>query len=128
MGDSVYTFLIKSEPRNAEDKILMERFVGYWSELIRQSTPIDLKKGQALFYEGHLPCGIFVIVSGEVLLFQKGRFEQDGALGKLTYFQPIGIDLLANGHLYPYTAMASQDAKAYFISKSDLAEGCSSDK
>jgi CRP-like cAMP-binding protein len=116
-GD-IFSFLHLNTSFREEDRILADRFVQTWRELVRQSTPLDVKKGQVLFYEGHAPCGVYVIASGTLKL----KREEDGHfVGSLALFQPIGLDLLAGNIPYPYSAIAETDAKAYFIAKSDLA-------
>ncbi len=119
MTDKIITFLNHSEQRKDDDIVMAKNFLNYWEELMHSSTPVHLKKGQKLFYEGHAPCGVFVIVAGKVNLFHEENQEKK-SIGQLALYQPIGIDLLANEQPYPYTAIAEDDVKVYFISKGDL--------
>ena len=117
VDSDIFSFLHPNSGHREEDRVLADRFVQTWRELVRQSTPLDVKKGQVLFYEGHAPCGVYVIASGTLSL----KREEDGHfVGSLALFQLIGLDLLAGNIPYPYSAIAQSDAKAYFIAKSDL--------
>lgn len=121
--NKIITFLNHSKRRKGEDVAMAKNFLSYWEDLVRRSTHLQLKKGQKLFYEGHVPCGVFVIVSGKVSLFKDGK-QGEGPVGQLAANQPIGIDLLANEQPYPFTAIADDDdVEAYFVSKSDLSKG-----
>ena len=94
--------------------------MNYWQALLLQSTAVQLKKGQTLFYKGHMPCGVFVVVAGPVNYFQETGHAEN-PVGQFSNFQPIGIDLLTSQQPYPFTAIASgDDVRAYFISKNDL--------
>lgn len=44
-----------------------------WEFLLSQGEKITYRAGQDLFYEGHQPYGLFVILTGQVLLKKHGK-------------------------------------------------------
>lgn len=109
----------KEAGQSGDDRELLERFLTIWRSLVESSTPVFVKKGQVLFYAGHVPCGVYVVTSGTIGLH---RDETKGSVGSLAQFQPVGLDLIMAGMTYPESAIAETDAKVYFISKSDLVD------
>lgn len=109
------TTIMLSESHRAQIALFLAR----WQDVLKKSTPIDLKKGQVLFYQGHTPCGVFVLTSGVVALYseQNGNIE---AKGELVRNQPVGIDLIYQDESYPFTGVVEQDVQGFFISKTDL--------
>lgn len=93
-------------------------FLTHWQKIMKRGTPIVLKKNQVLFYEGHVPSGVYVVTSGKVLLTQSGNKSK--SVGILEPNQPFGIDLLALNQSYPYSAVAEEDVRAFFITKTEL--------
>lgn len=94
-------------------------FLTYWESTLHKSTPVILNQGQALFYQGHYPCGVYVVTSGIVELWRDGAPAETPA-STVKHNHPIGMDLLAEEKPYPYTAVVSQNMSGFFISKSRL--------
>lgn len=105
------------------DKPIKDGFLKVWGQLIEQSVLHQYHKGQVLFYKGHLPYGIFIIVSGQVHLVGTEETNPEQGFPALLY-NPIGFDLLFSRQCYPFTAIAQSDVKAVFIAKSSLNKLC----
>lgn len=70
------------------------------------------KPGQVIFYEGHMPYGIFFLVDGIVEL------ELDGKSKKVEAGAVLGINSFLNSSLYSCTAKAITVCNTNFLSKS----------
>lgn len=105
------------------DQLIKKSFLKVWDKLIEQSVLHQYHKGQVLFYKGHLPYGVFIIMSGQVSLVGSEQDGQDQGLPVLPY-NPIGFDVLLSQQHYPFTAIAKSDVKAAFIAKSSLNKLC----
>ncbi len=101
------------------DQVTKKGFFKVWDKLIEQSVLHQYHNGQCLFYEGHLPYGIFIIVSGLVSLVGNESNSQDNSL-PIPLYHPVGFDILMSQQHYPFTATAQNDVKAVFIAKSSL--------
>ena len=75
--------------------------------------PGQYRKGQALFYQGHYPYGIFLIHSGRLELHdQRKEIALPFELGKGML---IGYELLQTEAPYPYTGIVAEDLEASFL-------------
>jgi len=93
----------------------------HWSDLIQASQELSFRKGQVLFYEGHIPYGLFVITSGRVDFSSTDRttsFEEQS--WKSPQGLVVGIDAALNGEPSCYTVVAAEDCKTLFLPKSAL--------
>ena len=52
------------------DSFLPKDIVNDLGKLVQAEERLGFKKGQMIFYEGHKPCGIFVLKTGFVRLFR----------------------------------------------------------
>lgn len=98
-------------------------FLKLWDALLKQGVHHQYHKGQVLFYKGHTPYGIFIIVSGKVGLFGSEHMDPNEAF-QASLQSPIGLDVILSHQCYPFTAVAQSDVKAVFIAKSSLDEFC----
>lgn len=85
-----------------------------WSDMIKESTLLDFKVGQVIFYEGHVPYGVFVFVSGKISL--STRYDDEIKEAPLNV--PIGVEAFFDQVPYQYTATAETPVKAYFVGNS----------
>lgn len=79
---------------------------------------VDFKKGQTLFYEGHYPNGIFVILSGD-LGFKKGdscHSEEEHYL-MVPQGKVVGLPQVVSDFPSCCSCFAATDCKTLFISK-----------
>lgn len=101
------------------NRSMEKSFVKIGDELIQEGTLLGFKGGQTLFYQGHLPYGVFVIASGWVdLVFEEKNGLRETFRAPLN--TPIGIDLLYDSFPYPFTAIAREPVVAFFIEKNSL--------
>jgi CRP-like cAMP-binding protein len=91
-----------------------------WDASVSEGQPIDFKRGQVLFYEGHIPYGVFVILSGHVslveghspCLHEHSRMSPQGLV--------FGLDAALEGIPSCCTCVADEDCRAVFVSKTLL--------
>lgn len=92
----------------------------HWEELLREGRKLFFRKGQTLFYEGHIPYGLFVLKSGQVdftgsclsCTEEHGWASPNGeVLGMQTFLKKLP---------YCCTCTAKQDCQTIFISKTQL--------
>lgn len=90
-----------------------------WREILNKSSVIVYKPDQHVFYAGHYPSGVFVVLSGKLALVR-----QDTRVRKIVRevppFWAIGFDLLNSGETYPYDGVATGHLKMCFITKNSL--------
>lgn len=102
----------------ARNKI--EKFDRQWKDFLSRGQVLNFKKGQVLFYEGHFPCGVFILLTGKVSILDKQGHEHKEI--SLPLYQTLGIDLLLTAQPYSFTAMCQSDTSALFLSKTILHE------
>ncbi len=77
---------------------------------------VHFDRGQVLFYEGHQPCGVYLICRGKVRLTPAGR----GISRKPTMVtggRPLGFATLLQDGVYSATAEAATRVDALFIGR-----------
>lgn len=84
-------------------------------QLINDGNPVHYRKGQVIFYEGHHPCGFYLLKEGRVSL-------KESAAGTRPKIHPTEDKLLGLVHLLsetPYcsTCTAEEDVDVVFIPK-----------
>lgn len=99
---------------------IIQKLESQWSKLKKQAQALHFKKGQILFYEGHLPYGIYLIESGK-LVFRKDektcfkehefRIHKDRVIGLHTL-----LDNLSN----ECSCEAETECNLLFVSKTQL--------
>lgn len=103
------------KPLTLSQKKNLEGFFKKIDQLLTQATPIQAEHGQALFYKGHKPLGVVVVVSGQVRLK-----ETRSHWSFLPKHYPIGLDWVLFNQDYPLTAEAVGDVEYYFLSKNEI--------
>lgn len=95
-------------------------------EWMQAGNVMEFKAGQMLFYKGHKPYGVFVVLSGQVnlILHQKGseakEADESHEFSGLPVHYPYGFDLILTDSVYPCTAVADGVVKALFVSRVNL--------
>ncbi len=91
----------------------------HWAEITDRGQALTFRQGQTLFYEGHDPCGVFVVCSGQVKLSSSGapcrRELWESPSGKV-----MGLFHLFSGSPFCCTGVAKTDCEVLFISKTQL--------
>jgi CRP-like cAMP-binding protein len=95
----------------------MESFLNHWTSLLHQACPLHLEAGQHLFYQGHKPTGVYVILQGRVLLFET---SDRSSARVLENHRPFGIDLLLYDRVFPCEAIVTEAIEGFFIPKSQV--------
>lgn len=86
-------------------------------ELLKNSQQLTFRKGQVLFYEGHIPYGVFVIRSGSVNFVEGETPCEDQHLWVSTQGKVVGLKQVLDGTPSCCTSVAAEDCEATFISK-----------
>lgn len=82
-----------------------------------KGTPLSFEKDQILFYQGHLPFGIFLVEDGRIqhkTLTPSGR---EKIVGDSTNQDVIGLDDLLENKPYTFTAVTLTPSRVSFISR-----------
>ncbi|MDO8462547.1 MAG: cyclic nucleotide-binding domain-containing protein [Deltaproteobacteria bacterium] len=93
----------------------------HWDHLLKEGQELSFRKGQALFYEGHVPYGIFVLRSGKVQ-FVRGDDScgEEPHLVQASKGKIIGLSHFFEESPFCCTCVALSDCKLTFISKTQL--------
>lgn len=92
----------------------------HWGELLETSQDMAFSKGQVLFYEGHYPYGLFVLVSGSVSFSKGGVPCRNSHLWRSPKGEVIGVEALTSDLPSCCTSKATEDCAVIFIPKSRL--------
>lgn len=106
-------------PTTVGEKTLIEKVLGHLPQLTAHAGEVHYKKGQVLFYEGHYPCGLFVLQSGEIW-FSKislwGKTEERKSGEK----NLLGVHHLITNTPHCITAQAKTNVVVLFIPKATV--------
>lgn len=77
----------------------------------------NVNKNQVIYYKGHYPYGIFVVVNGEILIETSKR-------SKAIIKSPVilGYNSFIKNSAYPITSVALTNANVFYISKTRFEE------
>ena len=100
---------------------LLSALQTHWKELIKEGQVTQFHEGQVLFYEGHMPYGLFILLKGNVTFTKDGSPSPDDHRWSSPKGVIIGMEPFLNQSPYCCTGTAQQDCRAIFISKTLLA-------
>lgn len=86
-------------------------------KLMDQAVHLSFKKGQVLFYKGHRPHGVFLLLGGHVQL--SAQFFQECQLGR-EKIKVVALDNLVNEEPYQENCIAQDNVSVCFLSKQTL--------
>ncbi|MBI2340694.1 MAG: cyclic nucleotide-binding domain-containing protein [Deltaproteobacteria bacterium] len=86
--------------------------------LSREGNPVHYRKGQVIFYEGHHPCGFYLLRQGKVSL--KESRTSGGAKMHPTEDKLLGLMHLLSDTPYCSTCTAEDDVDIVFIPKTTV--------
>ncbi len=92
----------------------------YIENLSRIARPYKFKKGEAIFSEGEVGDGFYVLINGRVKIF---KLSPDGKEQTLHIFgpgEPFGEVPVFAGEKFPANAEALEDSHTYFFSRKDF--------
>ncbi len=90
-----------------------------WKDIVALGEALTFRAGQVLFYEGHEPYGIFVILSGLVEEVNSGK-DCGREFWSSPQGQVLGLSHILNGSPLCCTAVAATDCEVLFIPKTLL--------
>lgn len=96
------------------------RVKGHVMDMAEEGLVIHYKKGQFLFYEGHMPCGFYVIRKGGVSFFQScsnGPSCEDASSDKL-----VGLLHLLSQTPHCCSCRVDRDVEAVFFPKQAVSD------
>ncbi len=107
---------------------MTEQFIsgllGQWESLLSEGKEVSFRAGQIIAYEGHVPFGLFVLLSGEVRFShvdnQKEQPCDEDHLTSMPQGNVIGMESLFPGAQMCCTCTAKTDCNLIFISKTQL--------
>lgn len=83
----------------------------------RQSVITHYRRDQVVFYRGHLPMGLHIILEGSVTLQAEGSQGPDDATTTVGAGWVLGLHELISGEPYPVSAVAREECRVAFIDK-----------
>lgn len=99
---------------------LLKNYVSHWSDILKHGAILmEFKSGQEIFYENHVPYGVFIVLEGKLELIKHNN-DEEHIKSYAPLNVPIGLDLLIHESSYPFTGIARSPLKVLFISKNNL--------
>jgi CRP-like cAMP-binding protein len=90
-----------------------------WSEWISSGTHISFRPGQVIFYQGHVPNGVYILLSGDVVA-SRGESGREQTVANIPLKSLIGLDPLLAESEYPYSAIVQSEAELVFIPRDQM--------
>lgn len=101
---------------NEAERILAEKVQVGLDDLAVHGKRCRYRKGQVLFYGGHLPCGMYILTRGSVVLSRTALQGEESK--RITNSKhPLGLLHLIAGTPFCTTATAGGQTEVLFISK-----------
>ncbi|MBF0493052.1 MAG: cyclic nucleotide-binding domain-containing protein [Deltaproteobacteria bacterium] len=102
-----------------EEKFLLD-LEKRWEELGPKAHPISYRKDQVLFYEGHQPCGLFVLLKGEIRFTHQGKSCEEKHLWNFQKTKLVCLKSFLEESSYACHAQILSDAEFLFLPKMEL--------
>lgn len=99
--------------------IFLSSIDSHWENLLREGKELYFQAGQVLFYEGHNPYGIFVLLTGDVH-FSREVGTADDHRESFSKGVVLGLEAFLEEKPYCCTCTASRPTQVVFISKTQL--------
>lgn len=96
--------------------------VNHLQDWMAAGTVMEFHPGQMLFYRGHKPYGVYIVLSGRVKLVRNhgDSNKDDFEFRNMPVGYTVGFDLILCDTVYPCTALAEDHVKALFVSRSNI--------
>lgn len=91
-----------------------------WQQIIQGGLSVSFRKGQTIFYEGHKPSGIFVLLSGEVELSEEKTPDQRHHRWRSPQGIVFGLSAIIEQRSFCCTGTAKSDSEVIFVPKTIL--------
>jgi len=114
-------FLSTRMDKLAQQKVreYFDSVVSRWSEWISRGTHISFRPGQVVFYQGHVPNGVYILLSGDVVA-TRGELGREQTVANIPLKSLIGLDPLLAESEYPYSAIVQSEAELVFIPRDQI--------
>ncbi len=99
---------------------LYREILVWLGSLVCKGQALSFRKGQVLFYEGHIPYGIYLVRSGIIAISSKQEECPPEVAGKIPQGEIYGLDAILQKHPFCCTGTAQTDCEAIFISRNLL--------
>jgi CRP/FNR family cyclic AMP-dependent transcriptional regulator len=94
------------------------------ADIAQRAVELHLQKGEVLFISGEQAKGLFVVVKGEIRVFQQNAEGREQVMHVDTAGAVIGEVALFDDGPYPASAVAELDAELLFVEKHDMHRFC----
>jgi CRP-like cAMP-binding protein len=105
--------------RKMEATIPFYRVKKYLASLVQAEERVHYKPGQALFYEGHQPYGIYVLRRGRIRLFKKKNSGEE-LIKIVEPTQILGESEFLESRPFDCSAKAETDVSVSFFSRASM--------
>ncbi len=98
----------------------LNKIKNHWKELKRQAQAVRYKKNQILFYEGHLPYGIYILKAGDLFFTRSEKECVEEHLSQIQRDRVVCVENILAKTPHSCTCYAQSDCEVLFISKTQL--------
>lgn len=91
-----------------------------WEAIKQKSQALHFKKDQVLFYEEHMPYGIYLIESGSFIFSKEGQVCNLDHEILVKKDRVLGLKTLLEEATNEYTCTAASECDVFFISKTQV--------
>jgi CRP-like cAMP-binding protein len=94
------------------------------ADISQRAIELHFKKGEMLFFSGEEAKGLYVLVNGQVRVFQQNNEGREQVMHVDTAGSVVAEVAVFDGGPYPASAISEADVEALFINKYDVHEFC----
>jgi CRP-like cAMP-binding protein len=99
--------------------IALTAFKKYVVPIVQAEQWLEYKSGQVIFYQGHRPCGVYILKKGRVRLFSKDEYGEK-LIRIVLPGHVLGVDEMGESRPFDFGARAETDVFIVFFSRSNL--------
>jgi len=93
-------------------------------EIAQRASNLHFKKGELLFLSGEQAKGLFVVVNGQIRVFQQNAEGREQVMHIDTAGSVVAEVAVFDGGPYPASAISEADVDVLFIDKNDVHDFC----
>jgi cAMP-binding proteins - catabolite gene activator and regulatory subunit of cAMP-dependent protein kinases len=102
------------------DENILAALMNQWEALFRAGQPLLFRKGQVFFYQGHHPCGLFVLREGRVDFSGDNCHREKEHQWDSPNGVALGLNPFFDDSPSCCTCTANENCQVIFISKTQL--------
>jgi len=91
-----------------------------WDELKSEAHSLSFRKGQILFYEKHLPYGLFLMLRGDLQFRHRGKACSEKHFWNFRNYKILCLESFLNKTPYACNSLVLSDADFLFLSKTEF--------